>query len=161
VTANGEKPMDADVKNLDEKSSVRWVGYAVLIVLYLAVGYAVSSTAAPVGRIFDGGGGGGYELPPFAPPKVAFAVVWPILYLLAGYSVCRVVQRAVELGAAGPQAWPLWAALLLAALQLALSNYWLVVFSAERFREAWRVAPPRQRERSTTTTKKKRACFAY
>ncbi len=161
--------MDSRVNKLDQKSSSRWWGYVVLIFIYLAVGYGIS-TVAPVGRVFsrDGGqqqqqgqqgqqpggdarygGGGKYVLPSFAPPNVAFAIVWPILYILAGYSVCRVVQRVAFVrrgqqqhgdggggSATRPEDWPVWIALLMAVMHLALSNYWIFVFSDERFRDA-------------------------
>lgn len=117
--------------DLDQGPSARWVGYTVLIVIYLAVGYGVSR-GLDMGERFRTG------LPWYAPPPTTFAVVWPILYLLAGYSVCRVAQRAVAQrpawGSGG--AWIYWVAFLAAALHLALSNTWLAVFAKGQLRNS-------------------------
>ena len=76
----------------------------------------------------------------FRPPDVTFGVVWPILYVLAGYSVCRVAQRARRALRgrrwADPGAWAFWVALLAAALHLALSNYWIVLYARQKYRSA-------------------------
>ena len=123
--------MDLQVNALDQGSSARWVGYTVLIVLYLAVGYGVSR-GLDMGDRFRTG------MPWFAPPPATFAAVWPVLYLLAGYSVCRVVQKAVAQRPAWGQggAWVYWVALLAAALHLALSNTWLAVFAKGQIRNS-------------------------
>ena len=123
---------DRAVNDLDQGATPRWAGYAALIVVYLVVGYAVSR-----GTRFD-------DIfrqrppPPFAPPSAAFAAVWPVLYILAGYSVCRVAQRAVRARPAWtrPPSWPYWMAFFAAALHLALSNVWISTYAAGRFRVA-------------------------
>ena len=123
---------DPAVNALRQGPGAQWVGYFALIVLYLAVGYGVSA-GTRFSRVM-----GEQPPPPFAPPGAAFAAVWPVLYLLAGYSVCRVVQRAAYARPSwgSPAAWPYWVALLTAALHLALSNTWIAVYAQGRFREA-------------------------
>lgn len=116
---------DPAVRELDESPGPRWVGYSVLIVLYLAVGYGVSRGTRFSESLR------GRPRPPFSPPPAAFAAVWPVLYILAGYSVCRVAQRATRTRPRWqqPSSWPYWVALAAAALHLCLSNLWLSVYA--------------------------------
>lgn len=126
--------MDPQVSNLDQGSTARWIGYLILIFVYLGVGYGVSRSTN-MSKVFDK-----HPMPAFAPPKVTFAVVWPILYVLSGYSVCRVAQRATTSMSSAdwgrPSSWPVWIALLMAALHLGLSNTWTYFFAKEQFRNA-------------------------
>ena len=124
--------MDEAVNQLDQGPGARWVGYFALTVVYLAVGYAVSR-GTRFNDIFRA-----RPPPAFAPPGAGFAAVWPILYILAGYSICRVVQRSVTIGPpwSEPPSWPYWMAFFTAALHLALSNVWISMYAKERFYHA-------------------------
>lgn len=74
------------------------------------------------------------EYTPSAPPPVAFAVIWPVLYtLLAGAAfaiVCVDGQDGVsQTATASRSAWTKWTALGLVLAQLALNWAWTPVFA--------------------------------
>ena len=123
--------MDNEVNNLKQDGGWAWC----LVAVYLVVGWLFSfvyrsgmkrSNAQATRSVL------------FQPPPLTFAIVWPVLYVLAGYSVCRVVQRAQHQGVAWaePGAWAYWVALLAAALHLALSNAWIALYAHQKYRSA-------------------------
>ena len=102
---------------------MHWSAAGVIILSYLVVGYIVSSVSGmkQVNR--------NITPPTIAPPRATFAVVWPILYLLLGYSVYRVARTT-------PRPWVWYVAVCTAVLTLVAQNVWICLYSKLEFRLA-------------------------
>lgn len=95
----------------------RWLALALFVGLAFAAG--------AIGTLLQGGDVAGrylaLERPAWAPPREAFGIVWPLLYLLIGIAGWRVWHTASSIRAAAP-ALGLWAA------QLVVNAAWSGVF---------------------------------
>jgi translocator protein len=120
--------METATPSSTDRGARRW--------LVLAGFLATSFAAGAIGSLLQGGDVGArylaLERPAWAPPREAFGIVWPVLYVLIAVAAWRVWSRA---GWAGART-----ALVLWAVQLGVNSLWPgVFFGLEAFGAAFAV----------------------
>ena len=94
------------------------------LVLVVAVAY-ITSTATGASSAFKD-----IELPPMAPPRAAFGVMWALLYVLLGIVATRLLQRAVFTSSVTTPAFIVLSVLFVATFAMNLA--WTPTFHQDR-----------------------------